>query len=546
MRFACVLLAVSLSSAEAFDPREATIRSVHHAVHFGLSTCREVVSSFIARIEALNNHTNAILSLNPHALSIADDLDRALLSGNATGSLFCVPVLVKDNFNTVDMKTTGGSLAFRDSQPGSDAPSVAALRREGAVILGKTNLHELALEGISASSLGGQTVNPYDSYRTPGGSSGGSGAAVASSFCVFALGTDTVNSLRSPASANGIFSVRPTRGLITRDGVIPVSYTQDTVGPLARSVEDLAVALTVLAGIGHHPADNATAVRASESQSLDYSSDLSLGTLKGKRFGLLESFFNQTESDETTPVNEAMESAIRRLRTAGATVVPIRETVYDPLAIAAKLDTQRFEYREMLNSYLLHPELGGEHPKDFNEFYTPKSDGGKGEFFVLPAQYEYVRTASISSTANGTYAIVQQRIAELKSALASTFAANSLDAIIYPQQRNLVVKIGSPSQVGRNGILAALTGHPVVTVPVGFSPSTSEAPRGIPIGMEILGLEWSEKELLSLAHAYDRLGTVRRMPYWAEQAVESRYLSQVPVIAPMSGTMPPEYPLGIL
>jgi Asp-tRNA(Asn)/Glu-tRNA(Gln) amidotransferase A subunit family amidase len=205
-----------------FDAREATIDSVHHSLFNGLNTCRDVVSSFLARIEKLDFHVNAIIALNPNALQQADELDEQLAVGNVTQPLFCVPILLKDNYDTADIPTTGGNLALQNSQPTIDAPSVAALRTSGAIILGKANLHELALEGISVSSLGGQTINPYDSDRTPGGSSGGSGAAVASSFAVFATGTDTVNSLRSPASANSLFSIRPTRGLISRAGVIPI------------------------------------------------------------------------------------------------------------------------------------------------------------------------------------------------------------------------------------------------------------------------------------------------------------------------------------
>lgn len=185
---------LTVAQAMPFDAREATIDSVHHALYSGLTTCREVVSAFIAQIEAHNSKTNAIITLNKNALSIADSLDEQLSAGNATGSLFCVPVLLKDNYDTADMPTTGGSLALASLQPLEDAPSVTAMKNAGAVILGKANLHELALEGISVSSLGGQTINAYDATRTPGGSSGGTGAAVASSFCVFGTGTDTVNS----------------------------------------------------------------------------------------------------------------------------------------------------------------------------------------------------------------------------------------------------------------------------------------------------------------------------------------------------------------
>jgi Asp-tRNA(Asn)/Glu-tRNA(Gln) amidotransferase A subunit family amidase len=178
----------SIFAPEAFDSREATIDTVHDALFSGSASCRDVVSSFIARIEAFNPTVNAIISLNPNALMIADDMDSKIASGNATGTLSCIPVLLKDNYDTVDINTTGGCLDLANNRPLADAPSVAALKRAGAIILGKTNLHELALEGLSVSSLGGQTVNPYDHTRTPGGSSGGTGAAIATSFAVFGTG----------------------------------------------------------------------------------------------------------------------------------------------------------------------------------------------------------------------------------------------------------------------------------------------------------------------------------------------------------------------
>lgn len=181
--------AIGVSTAfESFDTREATIDGVHNAIFSGISSCRDVVSSFISRIEAFNPTVNAIISLNPNALSIADAMDQQISSGNATGSLFCIPVLLKDNYDTVDMNTTGGCLDLADNKPTEDAPVVIAFKNAGAIILGKTNLHELALEGLSVSSLGGQTINPYDHTRTPGGSSGGTGAAIASSFAVFGTG----------------------------------------------------------------------------------------------------------------------------------------------------------------------------------------------------------------------------------------------------------------------------------------------------------------------------------------------------------------------
>lgn len=173
---------------ESFDSREATIDGVHNALYSGTASCRDVVSSFLARIEAFNPMVNAIITVNPNALTIADDMDAKMASGNATGSLFCIPILLKDNYDTADMKTTGACLDLAGNQPLEDAPTVTALKTAGAIILGKANLHELALEGLSVSSLGGQTINPYDHTRTAGGSSGGTGAAIATSFAVFGTG----------------------------------------------------------------------------------------------------------------------------------------------------------------------------------------------------------------------------------------------------------------------------------------------------------------------------------------------------------------------
>lgn len=543
MRYAQIAASVLslVSTATAFDPREATIASTHHDLYTGLVTCREVLEAFLARIETLNNRTNAILALNPNALNDADDCDKALTSSNTTfGPLFGIPILLKDNFDTSFMPTTGANTDMAESQPTVDAPAVKAFKKAGAIILGKTNLHELALEGISVSSLGGQTVNPYDSTRTPGGSSGGTGAAIAASFAVWGTGTDTVNSLRSPASANSLWSLRPTRGLVSRAGVIPISYTQDTIGPIARCVEDVATAITVMAGIGYDADDNTTASVPAGIQGTDYSASLTTGSLHGLRFGLLEGFFNRTSSNETTPVNDAMRKHAAKLRSAGATIIPINETIYNANKIISALDVQRYEYREELTKYLQSPTLSGTHPNSTNELYA--SDN----YLVLPSGYEYVTTSLVSSTSNATYNATLAGIQNLSLALEKTFATNNLDAIIYPEQKNLVVKIGSPSQSGRNGILAALTGMPVVTVPVGFSPATETAPDGVPIGMEILGRRWTEEKLLQIAYQIQMSGRVRKTPSWAKQRVGVRGYESVPSVTPNVGNIPEEYPVGQL
>ncbi|TID20015.1 amidase signature enzyme [Venturia nashicola] len=530
-----------------FDAREATIVSCHHALFTGLNTCQDIVSAFLSRIEALNPKINAIISLNPKALAQAQILDQQLSIGNASEPLFCVPILLKDNYDTVDMRTTGGNLALQNSQPTIDAPVVTALRDAGAILLGKANLHELALEGISVSSLGGQTINPYDSSRTPGGSSGGSAAAVAASFAVLATGTDTVNSLRSPASANSLFSIRPTRGLISRTGVIPISYTQDALGAIGRTVRDVATALTVMAGVGFDPVDNTTAFIPASSMNLDYSADLDSVDLQNVRLGLVTTFFNRNATNETTPVNNAMDAYISRLRAAGAKIIPINESIYTSTTILTRYDTQRYEYRESMDTYLSRPSLKGSHPPTLSQIYTTNSSNlGGGPFLVLPSQYEYVTTSLTSSTSNITYTTVQTGISNLTLSLAETFKHNSLDALIYPEQTNLVVPLGSPSQSGRNGILAAVSGSPVVTIPIGFSNATKTAPVGVPIGMEILGRPWSETKLLGIGRAMEKLGRVRKIPKWAEEIVEGKIFDEVPVVVPDRENIPSAYPVGVL
>ena len=543
-----LLLTLSHCQQAPFDAREATIASVHNALFSRLTTCRGVVSSFIARIEQFNPLINAIITLNPEAFEIADALDDALAVGNATGPLFCIPILLKDNYDALPMATTGGCLALNGSTPTEDGPAVIALRRAGAVILGKTNLHELALEGLSVSSLGGQTRNPYDGTRTPGGSSGGTGAAVAASFAVFGTGTDTVNSLRSPASANSLFSFRPTRGLISRTGVIPISFTQDTIGAIGRSLPDIVTALTVMASIGYDSRDNMTANIPSSAVSVDYTASLSTSTitsLEGLRIGVLRGFFNSTATNETIPVNEAMSSVESLLTSSGTILIDITDTsTYNATAISADFDVQQLEYREFLSNYLSSPNLAGSRPASMPDLYLNTSD-----FLVIPSQYTYVQNALHSSTANSTYFTKQAGITNLTTALHALFSANNLDAVVYPEQKNLVVPIGSPSQSGRNGILAALTGSPVITIPIGFSDATETAEIGVPIGMEILGMPWTEEKLLSIAKGLDDRLHARRMPVRGGMngSVEVGVYTEVPRVVPDRGNTDTEaYPLGVI
>lgn len=317
-----------------------------------------------------------------------------------------------------------------------------------------------------------------------------------------------------------------------------LSYSQDAIGPFARNVKDLAIALTVMASVGNDPNDNTTAAIPPSSMGVDYSTAISGGTLKGLRFGLLEGLVNRTASNETTPVNDAIDSFTSVLEAAGATVVSINETVYNA-ATLGNLDLQTYENQEAMGSYLQSPFLTGEHPSTLAEIWS------SGKYLVIPSQYGYVNNSLTRSTSDPAYFNLKSQVQDLITTLNNTLSSNNLDAVLYPEQKNLVVKIGSASQVGRNGILAALTGFPVVTVPAGFSPPTTDAPIGVPIGMEILGAKWSERKLLNIAAHVSELPNIRRAPAFADRAVNVPHYSVVPKITPDTADIPSVYPVGV-
>lgn len=280
-----------------FHLEEASISDLQSAYRSGATTATRVVQAYLARIQAYDQagpKLNVIISLNPKALDEAAALDEHLRKrAKFVGPLHGIPVLLKDNVNTRDMPTTGGSLSLANYTPATDAAITQKLRSAGAIILAKVNLHEFAIWGETVSSIGGQTLNPYDLTRTPGGSSGGTGAGVSANFAVAGIGTDTVNSIRSPASANCLVGIRPTLGLVSRAGVIPYSFTQDAAGPLARTVTDAAKMLNVL--VGYDANDPATAWSVGHIEE-DYSKFLKADGVKGKRIGVLRSFFGAAPS----------------------------------------------------------------------------------------------------------------------------------------------------------------------------------------------------------------------------------------------------------
>jgi Asp-tRNA(Asn)/Glu-tRNA(Gln) amidotransferase A subunit family amidase len=488
------------AQAPPFAVEEATVARTHTALTSGRATCASIVRGYLARIEAYDDKgpaLRAIISINPRALEIAEAMDRERKPGTVLRPLHCVPVILKDNFDTADMPTTGGSVALAKSIPPDDAFVVKRLREAGAIVIAKANLTELALTGVTVSSLGGQTVNPYDLTRTPGGSSGGTGAAIAANFAVLGTGSDTGQSIRSPSSANNLVGLRPTRGLISRDGIMPFSATQDEIGPMTRTVEDAARLLEVMAG--YDAADPITAFSAGHIPA-SYVRALDRDGLKNARIGLLTDFMGSDAIH--APVNRVVDEAVARMTSLGATV--LRVTIPDGAALTRNLSLMALEFQPTFNRYLA--SLGPAAPvKTFaelmsrNEVHPSLRNVLEGYLKIAdgPAQPEYEQQL--------------RRRAALRQAVMTVIAANRLDALLYPHQRRLVVPVGE-DQAERNGVLSNSTGFPALTFQGGFSSPSADAPVGVPVGLEFLGPEWSEATLLTLAYAFEQNTKSRKPP----------------------------------
>lgn len=476
----------------SFSLETLTIEQAHAAMLAGDLTARDLVAACLARIDACDKRgpaINAVITVNPRALELADELDAKLRRRGLTGPLHAIPVLLKDNIQTKDMPTTAGSQSIAGYTPPADAFVTRRLREAGAIILAKVNLHEFAVWGETVSSLGGQTLNPYDLTRSPGGSSGGTGAGLAAGYGLAGLGSDTVNSVRSPASACCLVGLRPTIGLVSRAGLVPYALTQDTAGPLARTVADTAKVLTAIAG--YDPLDTATAWSVGYTDA-DYSRHLTPGALAGARLGVVETLFGADAVHRE--VNDVTAAALTALKDAGATLITVSDPALDAGRLVADTSVHIHELKRDLDAYLADPGLdlpvkslaaliaGGK--------YHPGIDANLRQAAAVAAdQTEYWRRLACRG--------------QLQQLVTSIIVDNRLDALVYPHQKRLVVPVGQP-QVDRNGVLASIIGFPAITVPAGFSSPTAAAPRGVPVGLEFLGRPWSEPLLIKLAYAFEQ------------------------------------------
>ena len=486
------------SAVKPFLLDETTISDVQAAYQSHALTATQLVRAYLKRIQAYDQagpKLNVVVFLNPEALVEAAALDEHLRkTGKFVGPLHGIPVLLKDNVNTQDMPTTGGSLSLAGYTPASDAAIAQKLRSAGAIILAKVNLHEFAIWGETVSSIRGQTLNPYDLTRTPGGSSGGTGAGVAANFAIAGIGTDTVNSIRSPASANNLVGIRPTLGLVSRAGVIPYSFTQDAAGPLARTVTDAARMLNVL--VGYDPNDPATAWSIGNIEK-DYTQFLKADGVKGKRIGVLRSFFGNAPINEE--VNRNANKAVEDLRRLGATVIELNTPDLDSGKISNDISVHLYEFKPALNAYLVE---GNAPVKSLEEIIA------SGKFH--PNIGDNIKKAQSLEMDDG-YRVRLQKRSELQLRVMKIMADDRLDAIVFPHQKRLVVPVGE-TQVERNGALGSVTGFPSIVVPGGFSSPTATAALGVPVGIEFLGRPWSEKLLIEIGYGYEQATKHRRPP----------------------------------
>ena len=484
---------------ERFFLEETTIAKIQEGLKKGTVTCRGLTEGYLRRIEAYDRRgpsLKAVLLVNPKALEEADALDRLYREKGPAGPLHGIPVLIKDNVETKDMATTSGSLSLENYLPDKDACLTKKLREAGALVLAKANMHEFAIWGESVSSILGQVLNPYDLTRTPGGSSGGTGAGIAANFAAIGIGTDTVNSIRSPASACACVGIRPTVGLVSREGIAPYSLDQDTAGPICRTVEDAAAILGVISG--YDPGDPETAWSVGN-RPAPYTAYLCADGLAKKRIGVLRTLFGEKKEHEE--VNAAMERSLRAMADGGAVLVELDEPI-DTNELTAEVSVHLHTLKDDLEGYL--KKLGSKAP--YNTL-TKLLDSGK----IHPGIVQNLKRANTLSRDSLDYRTRTMKRLELRTRVLKLMADHELDALVYPHQKGLVVPVGE-SQGERNGVLGSATGFPSIALPAGFSTPTETTPLGVPIGLEFLGRPWREGVLIAIAYSFEQKTRYRKPP----------------------------------
>jgi Asp-tRNA(Asn)/Glu-tRNA(Gln) amidotransferase A subunit family amidase len=487
-----VLATTSVARGQQFEIVEATIADLQAAMASGEVSSADLVDAYLARIAAYDDNgprLNAILRVNPRAREEAAALDRERRERGPRGPLHGIPIILKDNYDTADMPTTGGSVALAGLFPARDGFQVRRLREAGAVILAKSNLHELAMGITTVSSLGGQTLNPYDPSRNPGGSSGGTGAAVAASFAAAGMGSDTCGSIRIPASHNNLAGLRPTKGLSSIAGILPLSHTQDVGGPLARTAADLAAVLDATAG--PDPDDPATAI-LEDNELSSFAAALDGASLDGVRLGKLVELFEDDSAE--AGVVRVVDEALAELTAAGAEIVDV--TVPGLSALTSRAAVINYEFKHDFIDYLqANPGAPVASLADILEqglYYA----GLEGRF----------RLRERVGTRDGDdYLAALEWRTILRDAVIQAMDDAGVEALLYPTMLARPSRIGEP-QEGSNCSLAPNSGLPAISVPAGFTDDL------LPIGLELLGRPLSDPRLVSFAHAFEQATHHRRAP----------------------------------
>lgn len=511
--FLATLCAALVSATpRTIDLDSATIADLNAAFNSGALTSEKLVELCLARIHAYDHQgpgLNAVMFLNPKALETARALDAERKAKGPRSPLHGIPVVLKDNYNTADMPTTGGSVLLEGSIPPSDAFLVKKLRAAGAIILAKVNMSEFASAG-AFSSLGGQSRNPHDLLRTPSGSSGGVGVAIAAGYASVGMGTDTGGSIRGPSTANGIVGLKPTHGLLSRDGIIPLALSFDTGGPMTRSVYDAAAALSVMTGLD--PADPATK-KSDGKFTTDYTKGLDAHALKGARIGIARDFLG-VDPD----VDWVMEASIDAMRRAGATVVDVTYPKWLMDVKGEFYNAIRYpEFVVQIKQYL--STLGPKYPKSLDEmidranhFNATRADGARPN----PSRWSLFKREAASGTLEDyQYTSVRDYgLPMVRATVAGILEKQNLDAIVYPtssRRPGLLSEPLAPAGGGRDSAtnIANLTGFPDLIVPAGFTGDR------LPVGISFFGPAFSEQKLLSLGYSFEQTTKARRRPIHA-------------------------------
>jgi amidase len=484
---------------------EITISQLQQGYRDGKFTITEVVKAYLDRIDSLDKNgpgLNSIIIVNPDALQIASELDKELAGGGIRGPMFGIPVILKDNIGTHDkMPTTAGANALRNSFPLTDSWVAKKLREAGAIIIAKSNLSEWANFRSSYSSsgwsaIGGQTKNPFVLDRNPCGSSSGSGVAVSANLCAVAIGTETDGSIVCPSNNNGIVGIKPTVGLISRSGIVPISFSQDTPGPMCRTVEDAAICLGLLTGIDSSDAKTLASMGKSQP---DYTKYLKKDGLKGKRIGLLKS-----SMDYHYKVDLLMEQTIAFLENQGANVIELDFTL--PSAVEkASFEVLLFEFKDGLNRYFagLGPETAVKSLKDLIRFN--RSDTTELKLFDQKL-LEMAEAKGDLDSPEYKEDLATMLEGARKEGIDRLMSDYHLDAIMVPTgtpawKTDLV---DGDHYMGGNSSFAAIAGYPNITVPMGFI-------GNLPVGVSFFGKAWSEPVLLEIAYGFEQ-GTKARKP----------------------------------